>query len=554
MKLAVRRMLALLVIGAALVVIPGASAAGAHQTLGQWHEATCPDLRPSPVGTTAACVGAPENPVSGGVTQTWSVERTDFGVNIKMKVSAGTTGSLAVCQRRTSAGGHQYDVFSTASTTYSAPLTLATHQLYDGSGAAVTWGYLAFFAPGSVTTGQGCSAYDGGPTPPPVATGEPASYECGRSLDEAGDGRYFVDLRAIGPANPPAAGVTEEVYWYAEWDGWVPHEGKRVELLTPPLTDMPSGGWIAKFMAVRTFESGVVGDKRFTDAPPDEIDWAQFGESDDPGGVPGWGLIPDAPRNAWKQLEENLENALGRLASRIRFWEDEAATEPMTRAEVEGATEYTKVESECRVLVDPRNPDDGASSSTNIEIYNPEGYESPSDEELAGEDPAATEDNSCLDGVGLRLNWNPLVIIGSALNTIVKPLLCGLKALFIPEDLDWDGLWSDVREGFPFTVVDEIAGLFDAVLDLANGGLTAAACATVDATAAVPYAAEMGETVEFDLPSPTGSGCAGAGGPVGDLFGKRELLRNLMAGSMWLAVLVRLSGSVGPKRTLEVPV
>lgn len=215
--------------------------------------------------------------------------------------------------------------------------------------------------------------------------------------------------------------------------------------------------------------------------------------------------------------------------------------QPATSAE---ATSWRTAIAVGEVLVDLARPELGARTAVVVEdpATTPTGEPtlSPAQqeelEELTGEEP----DDECPTGLGLL---NPL--------NFVKAMKCVLRWAFVPEGDLMGDTWTDLQERFPFTVLGQLTELTQAIIGKGDESKTASSCPAVDFRGILE---PLGAPIEDDeplfvrAPTPTGSGCIGAGGVAGDVAGHRELLRNLAVAALWFVVLRHVAASVGPKQ------
>lgn len=159
-------------------------------------------------------------------------------------------------------------------------------------------------------------------------------------------------------------------------------------------------------------------------------------------------------------------------------------------------------------------------------------------QELPGGEAQLVE---CFDGTGIGLNpasWVPAAGRVGA---------CMLRVLFVPTVTPLDSIQATYEDKFPASLVTDLVGMVTTTLDAAQDGLESAACPHIDFSSLAP--SQLGAFDELDVraPTPTGSGCAGAGGVAGDVGGYRNWLRTGSRFGLWFLVMLGLSRRVGPK-------
>ena len=144
-----------------------------------------------------------------------------------------------------------------------------------------------------------------------------------------------------------------------------------------------------------------------------------------------------------------------------------------------------------------------------------------------------SSDKGVLDCIG-KVTLNPF-------SWVYMPMKCLLEYLFIPKGDPLGSLWSSIKTKFPFTYLDGGAGFVSALVGL--GEVNGNPCPTVD----FGFVAQGSADMFVRAPTPSGSGCAGAGGWAGNVGGYREVFRNILAGAVWAITLRKLATMVGPK-------
>jgi hypothetical protein len=84
-------------------------------------------------------------------------------------------------------------------------------------------------------------------------------------------------------------------------------------------------------------------------------------------------------------------------------------------------------------------------------------------------------------------------------------------------------------------------------LDAAGDGLGSSACPQINFETLAPAQLSVFDGLVVRAPTPTGSGCAGAGGVAGDVGGYRSWMRTGARFGLWFLVMFGLSRRVGPK-------
>lgn len=437
--------------------------------------------------------------------------------------------------------------------------------------------------------GTVCRNADPGPPPPPVVeeVAIPAVH-CQRTFRESG-GYTFADLTAT-VLNPSAiAGVTDTVQWRTSWDTeWLTDRRRTVQV--PDMGTMPAGGWKAMCRVTRTFtESSTVkgstsyedegatttedvsSDEAFTNpVAPTKTLWftgigkklVTFGSGVKAtlggllvGAGLNWAVTNELER---KELQAQCRQAVHELANAGVEPEEDVKFCPIEQAEglrqqtqlrtatgtVVTAGTWTVAEVRAEVLIDPLRPEKGTT-----QIVAQETPQLTTEQQATLEAQADTSEKSGCDRSWWQqmLPWNIADAIG-----------CVLRKLFIPATTTVTAWWTTVRGLFPFTVVDEMHGAITLFLDRLDNQ-AASSCLVLDfrhlpQNAGPEFNQGNTEALRVAMPTPTGSGClesattgVDSANNVGDLFGYRELVRNLLLVALWVAVALKIANTYAPK-------
>lgn len=159
------------------------------------------------------------------------------------------------------------------------------------------------------------------------------------------------------------------------------------------------------------------------------------------------------------------------------------------------------------------------------------------DDQLIGGESELSE---CFDGTGIGINpasWVPAAGRVGA---------CTLRVLFIPNETPLDSIQDAYAGRFPFSMIGDLVGMVETTLGAAQDGLEASACPHIDLRGIHPQLSSY-SALDVRAPTPTGSGCSGAGGVAGDVGGYRSWLRTGARFGLWFLVMLGLSRKVGPK-------
>ena len=436
-----------------------------------------------------------------------------------------------------------------------------------------------------------------GPTPP-VDVQTPAAV-CRREWLQQ-DGKSMVRITA-SVANQQA-GTVDVMKVRTEWgtEGWV-SAGSIIREL-PALTSMPADGWrgycqVTRTVTDMTTHRGSLAWQAYseqrTDVGPDDTG-VYRGFVAPPTGVPTmpWIISTPKPMPIGTPIGANVPTIAGVAAAAIIGWEvggyiggklsPEGANEwycrwnagfrvanpsecavydetPELRTQTQlkdangnnvttaTATPWQTAVAVAEVLIDPspRKAELGTQTvvATEAPTLTPE--ETQQLEADVGEEPGA--DNECKQSVWAMLN--PF--------NIAETMGCVLVRLFVPSQEAVTQTQTELQEAYegrvPFTVETELSESVGELYAAADAGVGGEACPSVDFTPAIPFREQIGiedEALLVRAPTPTGSGCVGAGGVAGDVAGYRVLFRNVLTALLWLIVLLRLSGYVGPKERI----
>lgn len=380
---------------------------------------------------------------------------------------------------------------------------------------------------------------------PPEHNAEVTAYDCGRTLADAGAGKYFVDASAFLHTALQSNQTDTLPRWRGSWEtAGIFHDGLNARMITPDIATIPLDGigWYATFESTRTFTTTY-------GAAISETEAFKF---PDPAGGGGFVWIPKwLKAKVDAEFASASENIRANLYPYLKFLN--GTTQVDQPFGTTGGGDWNVVKVYCRVRVDPTTPGSGQSSSTYLpgnstavtyvtNINNP-----PTDTTA----PAPGEGAECSGASGWSI-LNPLNI-GRWIACKLGGLL---RTLFIPDELPWSDATAGIGSEFPFSVVSGLGTASATVTSWATSSTGGGnGCAGLDLNNAVTAIAHRPVGgVAFRMPTPSDSGCPGMGVPTrtvidntaGDLWGYRVWLRTLILLLVWFALGRRVIRSWSP--------
>lgn len=150
----------------------------------------------------------------------------------------------------------------------------------------------------------------------------------------------------------------------------------------------------------------------------------------------------------------------------------------------------------------------------------------------------------CLSNAGAGLSLtNPATWVGALLDGIG----CVLQWAFVPASISGSALVSPITSHAPYTYVADGISAANTLIGGVNGGLAGNGCSAP--TIAIPFSSltHVGNVSSFSIsaPAPASQGCsdpgakyAPTGKSVGDLFGYRTVIRDVLVLAVWVGALV----------------
>lgn len=398
---------------------------------------------------------------------------------------------------------------------------------------------------------------NGGCATDPVACGDLTQaplphYACGRTLRDVGGGTFFVDLEAGNASygGEQTSYTDERMWWTTSWgveadtpEAWA--STTQLTMALPPLSEMPPGGWWARFSVYREMSTATIWGEGYWDEIPGEVIYAEA-----VGGpaIPMWAAIfglANRPADEQGFLEGVLFGDAGDLVPTGQLpaqtvWQPGAA---IGEASV-------GIVGTCTVRIDPTRPTEPFTESTTgpPPPADPQAPPTTTTTTTSAPPPAERptsgfgdqgEDGTRTDCSGGYLGRLP--IIGGAFELVAR-LACAIKQLlvelFVPDD--WGSLVSVGEFGtkFPGSWVSEGTQSVEALKASVQAGAAGSACAP-----AINVPDPVGMTVRF--PSPAGCGGTGSTVTAGaseayEMYGFRGPIRAVLTFVLYATVLWRL--------------
>lgn len=439
-------------------------------------------------------------------------------------------------------------------------------------------------------------------------------YTCERELVLQPDGAWVANLDADGPTGLPAgaeSGVITAEQWYLPWD--LENPVPKVSTVTLPATGKPPGGWRLRFEASVTLTE----EYRFPAIDPnlsvanDLLDsipvW--YTSATDPAfdgdigthyhAYVGWTL--DNKRHWLRVFDDgtfdlDITDSHGTVDPAVRVpvgpldishnvgpavlgyaqipyneftptpsadinWAifklvDGGDWEPDTSDVLHEAT------MDCWVTLDVDRPQFGGGGEVGSDTPPEPGEGGSGSSEGCSAGPLGSV--PLIGGV-----FDSTARLACTLADLLGKVFAFLLRLFIPETLEWEGTFDGVSARFPLNLVTDLLGaggsIKDAVTVAKDNG---EACPSMDASSIVKGVnipggeRDWGLAFNPKLPTPSDSGCASIFGgartdledKLGDLFGFRGVIRNLLLLGMYVWLFFKVIAAFGDGKTGLEPV